>query len=202
MKKSMKWIIGIIIGLVIVVVLVGLGFMIFNHSYGNQWTQGRMYMSFDDEFDMHGRGFGLLPNGRGLYNFGDFGIRRFFPFASFLGSIFCIGIITLIILGIVALFRNLQKPAQPVQRTQPPMPPSVEPAISQKTTIAPIENAIVKEPIITPVESDLGSDIDRISDVPSSVPSSVKTCSVCSFPLQENWKHCPNCGTDLSGTST
>jgi hypothetical protein len=110
MKKSMKWILGIGIGLVVVAVLVGVGFMIFSH-----WGAGNVMMSTRiDRFGEGGRGFrdfgmpmtrvGRLP----AFGNGGFTLLR-----VFVSGLFTLGILGLSIYGLISLFRSMRRSPQP-----------------------------------------------------------------------------------------
>jgi hypothetical protein len=108
MKTSIKWILGIVIGLAVVAVLVGAGYLLMNrwsggygmmdypamHAWGDQ--RGIPY----DGMPMHpDRGF--LPMRTGV----------FAPLWIVAGGLFCLGALALIVLGIIALVRVISRPA-------------------------------------------------------------------------------------------
>jgi hypothetical protein len=104
MKKVWKWIIGIVVGLVVLAVLVGVGFM----AHGNF----RGYRT--EAFDARGfseRGFGMMPyggfghmRGPGMMNYGRM------PFGGFFGGLLSLGFLALVVLGIIWLVRKLRSP--------------------------------------------------------------------------------------------
>jgi hypothetical protein len=113
MKKAWKWVIGIVLGLVVLALLVGAGFMLRNnfHAYRGELPNGR---SFTD------RGPGMMPyggfeqgRGPGMMGNGGFGHGRgpgMMVFGGFFGGLFSLGFLALVVLGIIWLVRNLRKP--------------------------------------------------------------------------------------------
>jgi len=105
MKKVWKWVIGIVIGLVVLAVLVGVGFMVFRgfhtvriqNGYSRGWSQQGPGM-------MPNNGFGLQMRGSGMMGRGGM-----MPFGGFIGGLVCLGILVLIGLGIIWLVRATRK---------------------------------------------------------------------------------------------
>jgi hypothetical protein len=100
MSKVLRWILYIFLGLVVLAVVAGLVFMIFGgHNYS-----------------LLRPGFRMMEPMRGYYH----------PVRSIFGGLFCLGVIGLVIVGIVALvyaLTNRNRPAQttpPAQVTPPP----------------------------------------------------------------------------------
>ncbi len=90
MKKAWKWIIGILLGLVVLAILFCLPLLF--RSGCPAFAGG-----YDTGFGWHMRGFGGMPLMRGF---------GFLPF----GGLFGLGIFTLIVLGIIWLVRALRTP--------------------------------------------------------------------------------------------
>lgn len=114
MSKTMRWIVGIAAGLVVVCVVVAIGFLVFNRINGPVWAFGgrvapRNVIPWDD-MPIRPR---WLPGGMSRY---------FFPFGSFFGGLVGLGFLFLIVLGIVALVLSLtgsRKPAAPIVSQEP-----------------------------------------------------------------------------------
>jgi hypothetical protein len=100
MKTAWKWIIGIVLGLVVVALLVGVGFAFRTGDWGcDERDRGRS--------DRGERDFEMMPDG-GMHR--DF---EMMPVGGFLGGLIQLGALTLIVLGIVWLVRSLRKPTAP-----------------------------------------------------------------------------------------
>jgi hypothetical protein len=109
MKKIWKWVIGIVLGLVVLALLVGAGFAFRTGSLG---CGARARNGFDQD----GRGFGMMPYG-GMHR--GFGMM---PFGGFFGGLISLGVLALIVLGILWLVRSLRKPAVPAAPVVPAVP--------------------------------------------------------------------------------
>jgi hypothetical protein len=163
MSRTMKWILGIVIVLALLVVVAGIGFLAFNRLNvfglmpGTRQVQpfgyGRMMpwrnMPMNPYFGMPGRGY-----------------SGFFPLRFILGWVFCLGILALIVLGIIALFTGLRRNPQP--------------------TGAPIQ-AVPPAPVATPAPAE-----------PASAEAVIRNCPSCGRQVNEDWSHCPYCGSPLS----
>jgi hypothetical protein len=120
MKKVWKWIIGIVLGLVVLAVLVGVGFMLHSNFRGNR-------TAVSDSRGFSERGPGMMPYGgfehmRGQGNdyYQGFGHMRvpgmmgggfgFMPFGGLFGGLLCLGFLALVVLGVIWLVRKLHKP--------------------------------------------------------------------------------------------
>ena len=123
MKKVWKWLIGIVIGLVVLAVLIGVGFMVFSHTHAVRIENGnaRGWSQQDP---------GMMPN---YYGFnGHMGGPRMMdrggimPFGGFIAGLICLGILALVVIGIIMLVRYLRK------TSTVPVPASV-PAVSMTT---------------------------------------------------------------------
>jgi heme A synthase len=125
MKKVWKWILGILLGLIVIGVLVGVAFMVFGnfHSYRVESLNPR---GFDNG------GPGMMPfggyghmRGPGMMGFG----RN--PLIGFIGCLFSLGILALLVLGIIWLVRTLRSPkaAQAAPAVMPVETPAATPAM-------------------------------------------------------------------------
>jgi len=109
MKKVWKWIIGIVVGLVILAVLMGVGFMVRSNCY--------VYRA--EALDLRG----FSERGPGMMPYGGFGSQLrgpgmmghgLMPFGGFFGGLFSLGFLALVVLGIIWLVRSLCTP-KPVE---------------------------------------------------------------------------------------
>ena len=172
MNKTMKWILGILIGLLVVAVIAALGWMVFSHWNQNEWVYGMrsgrlwdttplkeersLQMPSDGFHGFRSPGSQLLPQfmpmhpGRAISGrwVGFFGPLRLFG-----GALLCLGLPALLIVGLVLLLTR-KKISQP-----PPIPPT-----------APVQSA------------------------PDGLANS---CASCSRQVQAEWTHCPFCGNKL-----
>ena len=129
MKSRIGWILAIVLGLLLVVVLVFSGFAL---GGGRNWE--------------HGYGYGGMMRGPGMMEGYRFMQPYGHPFggASILfGCLISLGILALVILGIIALVRNLTKPANPAPTQQVPpqeAPAQVEPGPTCSNCGKPIQS--------------------------------------------------------------
>jgi uncharacterized membrane protein YfcA len=115
MKKVWKWILGIVLGLIVLAVLVGAAFML----------RGNFHALRGQPFEPRGfsqRGPGMMPfggygydhmRGPGMMSYG----YRMNPLGGFIGGLFSLGFLALIVLGIIWLVRSLRMPKQVVVPT-------------------------------------------------------------------------------------
>jgi hypothetical protein len=133
MKKVWKWIIGIVVVLVVVAALVGGAFLMRNH-YANLFGIARVNRSM--QVPGHNWGNRNFPE-RSPYMqpFGNDGwgghgmfMRRpgMMPFGGFIGVLFSLGILALVVMGIIWLVERLRSP---------------------KVTAAPVASATAVEPV-------------------------------------------------------
>jgi len=104
MKQIWKWIIGIVLGLVLLAVLIGVGFMIRSnfHVYRAEALVSRGFSE---------RAPGMMPYSRFEHMLGPgmmgYGMR---PFGGFFRGLLSLGFLTLVVLGIIWLVRSLRTP--------------------------------------------------------------------------------------------
>ncbi len=105
MKKVWKWIIGIVLGLVILAVLVGVGYMMRGNFHDNrvELQDSRRFSEGGHGMMPYG-GFGSHMRGPGMMGYG------MMPFGGLIGGLFALGFLALVVLGIIWLVRNLGKP--------------------------------------------------------------------------------------------
>ena len=158
MKTSSKWILGIVIGLVVLAALGAVGYLA-----ARQWIGGRgpaeayarPYWDGDRAMPWRGMPWQGMPgqimphhSGQILPGFRPGAFMLLFPAGL---GLLCLGLLALIGLGAVALVRSLKgtsTAAAPVQAIQPAEAPAM-------------------------------------------------TCPNCGRPVQDDWGHCPYCGTAL-----
>ncbi|MBE3040051.1 MAG: zinc ribbon domain-containing protein [Chloroflexi bacterium] len=109
MKKGWKWIIGIVLGLVILAVLMSVGFMVRRnfHVYRAEALDSRGFSERGPGMMPYG-GFGSHMRGPGMMGYG------LMPFGGFFGGLFSLGFLALVVLGIIWLVRSLRTP-KPVE---------------------------------------------------------------------------------------
>jgi len=109
MKKVWKWIIGIVLGLVVLAVLIGVGFMLRSNFHVYR-AEARVFPDFSE------RGPGMMPYGGFGYHMRGPGRMGFglMPFSGFIRGLFFLGFLALVVLGIIWLVRCLRtlKPVQ------------------------------------------------------------------------------------------
>jgi len=150
MNTATKWIIGIVVGLILLTAIVGIGYLAFSRWPGPIWV-----MRSPGIHPWADRG-GIPPMQpfRGIPHPRYIG---FFPLRFLGGSLIFTGALVLIVLGVIWLIRSLRSP-QPGSVAAMPTP---APAVTQPTA---------------------------------------QVCPNCKRPVQEDWLHCPYCGTDLTQT--
>ena len=122
MKTVWKWIIGIVLGLVVLAVLVGVGFMLRSNFHAD-----RAVVQFSRGF--YERGPGMMPYG-GFEHMRAPGLlgRCIRPFGGFFAGLSSLGFLALVVLGIIWLVRSLRTP-KPVVFVPAAMPVAMPPAI-------------------------------------------------------------------------
>jgi hypothetical protein len=179
MKKAAKWILGIVIGLVVLAVLAAAGFFAFNHwgSVGRM-ASNRQFQEWGGA-PRFGQGIapdqmprGRMPRGNmPMYGMGGryMGYRPFRPLGALVGGLFCLGLFTLVVLGIIVLVRSLSHKPQPAPVTSVPAVAVAAPAVVAPAAVEPVVSEAVTRP-----------------------------CPNCGRPMQADWSQCPYDGTALS----
>ncbi|MGA2504341.1 MAG: hypothetical protein ABSG01_09655 [Anaerolineales bacterium] len=111
MKKVWKWVIGIVIGLIVLAVLVGVGFLVWGnlHVYRNVAQLNRGFSQRGPGMMPYG-GFGYQLRGPGMMGY------RMIPFGGFFGGLLMLGFLVLIVLGIIWLVGRART-STPIQST-------------------------------------------------------------------------------------
>lgn len=120
----MKWIVGIAFGLLLLCVLVLVVYVVFSQinlpargvAILRDWDGGRLYhrdMTPWDDMPMRPDRFMPFAMTRG-----------FFPFGGLIGGLFCLGLLSLILLGIVALVVTLTRSRTPPAASPAPVQPA------------------------------------------------------------------------------
>jgi hypothetical protein len=114
MKKVWKWIIGIVLGLVILAVLVGVGFLVRGnfHGYRAEALDSRRFSERGPGMMPYGE-FGLHMRGPGMMSYG------FMPLGGFIGGLFSLGFLALVVLGIIWLVKRLTSAQVAVSAAMP-----------------------------------------------------------------------------------
>jgi uncharacterized membrane protein len=136
MKKVWKWIIGIVLGLIILAVLVGVGFMIRGNFHANR-TEVQVFRGYSD------RGPGMMPYGGFGYHMRGPGMMEFgrTPFVGLIGGLFSLVFLALVVLGIIWLVRSLSKPkAIDAPAAMPAAVPAVTTALAPAAIVNPCKN--------------------------------------------------------------
>lgn len=169
MKKGLKWLLGIVIGLVIVAALVIGALVVFNHFRGSGvFATNRSYRFSYNQRVMPWQNMpGLTrPPERNFVRpfvtspFSRIGMFR--PLSWLFGCLVCLGFIILVVLGVVYLIRG--------------------PRRAQQSAVSP---APMASPAATAAPS-------------APVQATVHACPHCGQMVQDDWKHCPHCGGPLS----
>lgn len=149
MKTWTKWLLGILIGVLVIAAIGVIGYLAVRSWNGPGWTlEARMPRYWEGSRVMPWH---MLPQRPGR-------IAPVLPFGGFyalrlLGSgLLCLGLLALIGLGILALVRTMQRPLPAAVAPAQPIPPA---------------------------------------------PAPVLACANCGRTIQEDWSHCPYCGTAL-----
>jgi hypothetical protein len=175
MKKVWKWVIGVVIVLVVVAALVGGAFLMRSHfanvvSVAKSTQPGLRVPGFDDGQRGPGRYPGMMPFGGGGWGDGygrhmrGFGMMGFGRRSLFGGLIG--GLFCLGFLALIGLgiYWLVRRLRKPAVASAP---------------VATVAAPVAAE--TKPVASD-------------AMVADVHPCSKCGEPVQNSWKHCPNCG--------
>ena len=105
MKKVWKWILGIVLGLIVLAVLFCVGFIVFRnfHAYRGEARNAPGFSQRGPQMMMPNGGFQYM-RGPGMMN------RGIVPFGGFFGGLLAIGFLALVVLGIIWLVRSLRTP--------------------------------------------------------------------------------------------
>jgi hypothetical protein len=161
MNKTTKWILGIIAGVILLAVIACAAVVVLNMWGGTGWMMGSRSGRLWD-------GRGIMP-GQSMH--GSWSGSFFSPIRMLAPALICLGLITLIIAGMVALVLNQQQKKGTVPAPVPPAPPAE--AVQATSTID-----------ATPADE-----------------QAEKTCSSCQHVISEDWKVCPYCGTPVAATT-
>jgi hypothetical protein len=125
MSKTWKWIIGILIGLVVLCVVAGLAFMVFGSIRGGAWVMGTHMPRYwgggrlNPRNDIPWEHMPMRPN---LW------MRGFLPFGGLLRGLFCLGFLVLLGLGVATLIVAFTKSRKPAAAIASPAAPVAEQA--------------------------------------------------------------------------
>jgi hypothetical protein len=107
MKTQLKWLLAIMGGLLIVAVIVAAGFLAWNwFNSGNWMEEVRGISPLGRQRSLPWREMPMFPDR-------DFSLQRiriFTPLRMIAGSLICMGVVALIVVGVVVLFRGLRRP--------------------------------------------------------------------------------------------
>jgi predicted lipid-binding transport protein (Tim44 family) len=143
MKTVWKWVIGIVIVLMVLAVLVGGAFVLSHRMMSVTGVATRLNRpgtqlpgSQQPPATNNGNGVrrypGMMPFGNGgmggryMGGFGMMGFGRMMPFGGLFGGLISLGLLALLVLAIIWMFRNLRRPvvyaAAPVAAVSPVIP--------------------------------------------------------------------------------
>lgn len=174
MSKTVKWILGIIIAILVVGTLTGAAFLATNRFSGHAWMMGDLDRRSWGGGQINPRGeapWGEMP----MHPYNQMGGARFFrflPFGGFFIGLICLGGLALLIFGIVALVLSLTRSRKPAQVAPAPATPAPQ----------------VVEPVSAPVQEPL----EPVDTTPA------RLCPSCAQPVTGDWSHCPYCGSKLT----
>jgi predicted RNA-binding Zn-ribbon protein involved in translation (DUF1610 family) len=118
MKKAWKWILGIVIGLIIVAVLVTIGFMAFNRWGNVHWMmETRNFRPFGGEREMPVHPYSMMPRQM---------VIGFSPLRLIGGLLFYAVLAFLVVLGVISLVRGNFKSQKPTAVSAQVSTPVVE----------------------------------------------------------------------------
>jgi hypothetical protein len=122
MSKKKKWIIGILISLVIVAVAAAASFIVVRHRGELSWNkQARSAQTWEQKGGQQWGGKDNQPwrqiprremPGQAYYGMPHRPFGVFFPLGLIFGALFYLGLLTLVVLGVITLARNLRRPGQ------------------------------------------------------------------------------------------
>ncbi|MEJ2599861.1 MAG: zinc ribbon domain-containing protein [Anaerolineales bacterium] len=178
MTRTVKWILGILIGLVSLCAVVVLGlFAISRLGFGAVAVSRRGFTPFDGRGPMPMAPYQEMP----YRHFGAFS-----PFGFLGGGLILAALLGLFVLGVIALVLLLRRPARAaIQSTVPIQSAAVDPAATG-----------------APMTSDRPAAQDQSTPsqvIPPSAPTG-QSCPSCGRSVQADWSHCPYCGTGLSSS--
>jgi hypothetical protein len=102
MKTALKWILGILIGLVLVAAVAAAGYFIFARwSIAGAVMRPRVFVPFEGRRNLPLEPFQMMPYQR---------YGGFFPLRLIGSALFCLGFLAVIVLAVVALVRVLRQP--------------------------------------------------------------------------------------------
>jgi hypothetical protein len=139
MSKTMKWIVGIVIGLVVVAAIVSAGFLVAGQWAGPGWNaEARAEKPWDGGRAMPRQEMPMRPY-RGEFYRGNGGYS-FSPLRMIVGGVFCLGFLALMVLGIIALGRVALRPSKPAAPAIPAAAPTPPPSLACPSCERPVQS--------------------------------------------------------------
>jgi len=117
MSKTMKWMIGILVGLLVICSLAAAGYLVFSRI--NLSARGVTILRDWDgnrPFDRDVAPWDHMPMSPNRWA-PDGMMRGFFPFGGLVGGLVCLGFLSLVVLGIAALVISLRRSRKPATAT-------------------------------------------------------------------------------------
>ncbi|MEA3441701.1 MAG: zinc ribbon domain-containing protein [Chloroflexota bacterium] len=126
MKTSTKWILGIVIGLVIVCGILFVGTLAASRWVASDWVVDYRYgRLWSDETELPWRDMPMMGDWDGPFHW-----NLAAPLSLICGGSFCLGLFILLVLAVILVVRNQSRPQQPaaVEAPEPAPAPAPEPA--------------------------------------------------------------------------
>ncbi len=177
MNRTVKWILGIVLGLVALCAVAVVGFIAFNRlGLGALAVGRRAFPSFEGRPAMPIAPYQAMP----YRHFGGFS-----PFGFFGGWLFIAALLGLFALAVIALIVVLRRPGRPALQSAAANQP-----------VAPLQPAVMDQPVTTGQSA--AADSPGVPVMPPSPAAAGQNCPSCGRSVQADWSHCPYCGTPLS----
>jgi hypothetical protein len=174
MSKAVKWILGIVVGLVAFCALAVAGFFVFSRfNFGAVAIRRRAFLPFEGPRNLPMPPFQGTPSQRFV---------GYSPFGFFGGWLIIAAALGLFALAVVALVLILKRPNRPAMQSvasSGQIPPSQSTGPMQTT----------------------GFDQPAAAEAAPAPSAAGQNCPSCGRAIQADWSHCPYCGTALTGTS-
>ena len=179
MTRTVKWILGIVIGLVVVCAIVAVGFFVINRlNIGTLAVGRRAFLPFQGRRVMPIQPYEGMPYQR---------VGGYFPFGFLGGWLIFAALLALFALLVIALVLLLRRPSRAV----------IQPAITNQP-LAPVQSAVMDQATTG------GPAMPDQPLAPGATPaptSAGQNCPSCGRAVQADWSHCPYCGTALASSA-
>ena len=186
MNRTVKWILGVVLGLVALCILAAVSFFAISRlNLGAVAVGRRAFLPFEGQ-----RSLPMAPfQGMHYRHFGGFS-----PFGFFGGWLIIAALLGLFALAVVAMVLILRRPSRPMLQSvasSSQIPPNQSTAPMQSTAFD--QSAAINQPA--------DSNQPVAPDMTPSPTAAGQNCPSCGRSIQADWSHCPYCGTALSGSA-